>query len=166
MKAEAPKFIADINVGKLARLLRLIGYNTLVFKGMDDADMLVAGMAEDRIILTRDTRIMKRRLVTGGEVRTVLIQSDQPGIQLAQVIENLNLPRDFKPFTICLECNEPLVAKEKEAVKDTVPAYVYETQEKYTACPCCGRIYWRGTHWQAMMAQLQNLKEANTYSEG
>jgi len=156
---ETPKFIADINVGKLARWLRILGYDTFIFKGQDDVDMLTAALAEDRILLTRDSEIVKRRLVTRGQVRAILINSDDFREQLGQVLNSLGqlpLPR---PLTLCVECNEPLIEKPKDGVKEYVPAYVYQTQNDYMQCPACYRIYWKGTHWQAMTERLNNLKK-------
>lgn len=157
-KKRVPKFMADINVGKLARLLRLTGYDTLIFKGTHDSDMITLAELEERVVLTRDTQIMKRRIIASGQVKAILIESDEPEEQLRQVNKTLNLSGDIMPFTICLECNVPLVEKQKEDVMGLVPEYVYKTQDRYTACPACGRIYWRGTHWQAMRERLKCLK--------
>jgi uncharacterized protein with PIN domain len=153
----APKFIVDNNVGKLAKWLRIMGYDTLFFNGSDDSGMIAIALAEDRVILTRDTQIMKRRVITSGQLKAILIQSDEPERQIHQVIDGLNLDWQFKPFTICLECNQPLVERSKEQVKDVVPSYVYKTQSQYVECPACHRIYWRGTHWQAMTKKLKKF---------
>jgi uncharacterized protein with PIN domain len=134
-----------------------MGYDTLFFNGSDDSGMITIALAEDRVMLTRDTQIMKRRVVTSGQLKAILIQSDEPERQMRQVIDSLNLEWQFKPFTICLECNQPLVERSKERVKDVVPPYVYTTQSQYMECPACHRIYWRGTHWQAMTKKLKKF---------
>ncbi len=151
------KFIVDNNVGKLAKWLRIMGYDTLFFNGMDDSRMIATALAEGRVILTRDTQIMKRRVVTEGHIKAILIKGDKPEQQMRQVIATLNLNCLYKPFTICLECNQPLIARSKPEVKDLVPAYVFQTQDQYMECPACHRIYWRGTHWQAMTRKLAKL---------
>ncbi len=151
------KFIVDNNVGKLAKWLRVMGYDTLFFGGSDDSGMIAIALAEDRVILTRDTQIMKRRVVTSGQLKAILIQSDEPELQMQQVIDSLNLDCQFKPFSICLECNQPLVERSKQQVKDLVPPYVFKTQSQYMECPACHRIYWRGTHWQAMTKKLDKF---------
>jgi len=151
------KFIADSNVGKLAKLLRIAGYDTLFFNGENDAHMIATALAESRVILTRDTQIMKRRLVTSGQLKALLIKSDEPEQQMQQVINTLNLDCQFKPFTLCLECNQLLLERSKEQVKDLVPPYVFQTQNQFMQCPACHRIYWRGTHWQAMTQRLKKL---------
>ena len=153
------KFIADNNVGKLARWLRLIGYDTLLFKQKDDSQMIKTALGEDRVILTKDTQFMKRRLVTNGKLKTVLIKQDDPKIQLREIMKALNLNYHFRPFSLCLECNQALVPCSKEEVQNLVPPHVFETQTQYTQCPACHRIYWQGTHWQAMVKKLQKLQK-------
>jgi uncharacterized protein with PIN domain len=152
------KFIADNNVGKLARWLRLIGYDTLLFKQKDDGQMIKIALSENRVILTKDAQFMKRRLVTNGKLKTIHIKQDDPKLQMQEVVETLNLNYHFKPFSLCLECNRALIARDKEEVKNLVPARVFETQTQYTQCPACHRIYWPGTHWQALDKKLQDLQ--------
>jgi hypothetical protein len=156
---EAPRFIVDNNVGQLARWLRMMGYDTVFFSGSDDSDMVAIARAEGRVILTRDTRIMKRRLITSGRLRAILITSDEPERQIKQVKEALNLDLRFRPFSLCLECNQPLVERSREQVKGRVPPYVFKTQDKYMECSACRRLYWRGTHWQAMNRRLDRFIE-------
>ena len=158
-----PKFIVDNNVGKLVKWLRIMGYDTVFFDGPDDSRMVAKALAEGRVILTRDTAIMKRGLVTRGRLKAILINSEEPEKQIRQVIKTLNLDCQFRPFALCLECNQPLVGKNKDQVKDRVPPYVFQTQSQYMECPACHRIYWRGTHWQAMTRKLEKFmnKTAN-----
>ncbi len=155
----APKFVVDNNVGKLAKWLRMMGYDAVFFSGSDDSDMVAIARAEDRVILTRDTRIMKRRLIISGRLRAILITSDEPERQIKQVKEALNLDLRFRPFSICLECNQPLVERNREQVKERVPPYVFKSKDKYMECPACHRLYWRGTHWQAMNRRLDRFIE-------
>ena len=158
------KFIVDHNVGKLATWLRTIGYDTLFFNGSDDSMMVAKAVREGRVILTRDTEIMKRRVITNGRLKAVLIASEEPWQQMKQVIDTLNLNCQFRPFTRCLECNQPLVQRSPEEVKELVPPYVFKTQSQYMQCPACQRVYWQGTHWQAMKQRLQKLSITTTNS--
>ena len=151
------KFIVDTNVGKLARWLRMMGYDTLFFDGSDDSQLVATALSEDRVVLTRDTQIMKRRVVTTGRLRAVLIESDEPEGQMRQVIEALKLDCQTGLFTLCLECNQPLVERSPQQVKEFVPPYVFQTQANYRQCPDCHRVYWRGTHWEAMNKKLARL---------
>lgn len=151
------KFIADSNVGKLARWLRMIGYDTLLFKEKDDKRMIQIALKEGRVILTKDTQIMKRRLITNSKLKAIFIKHDDPKAQLQQTVKALNLDYHFKPFSLCLECNQALMPRSKDEVQSLVPSYVFKTQKQYTECPSCHRIYWQGTHWQAMVKELENL---------
>jgi len=151
------KFIVDHNVGKLVKWLRMMGYDTLFFTGNDDWEMVMTALAEGRVILTRDTQIMRRGVVASGRLKAVLIQNEDPEQQMRQVVEALNLDCQSKLFTICLECNQPLAEKSKQQVKDRVPPYIFQTQSQYVECPACHRIYWRGTHWQAMIRKLEKF---------
>lgn len=153
------KFIVDNNVGKLARWLRMIGYDTLVFKEKDDARMIKIALSDHRVILTRDTQFMRRRLVTNGKLKAILIMQDNPKVQLQEITKTLDLNYHFRPFSLCLECNQQLIPRGKEEVQNLVPPYVFKTQNQYMECPVCHRVYWQGTHWQAMAEELKNLAE-------
>jgi uncharacterized protein with PIN domain len=152
------RFIADNNVGKLARWLRLIGYDTVLLKRKDDAQMIKIALAENRVILTKDAEFMKRRVVKDGTLKTVHIEQDDPDVQVQELVRTLSLDYDFKPFSRCLECNRVLAARDKEGVRGLIPARVLETQTQFTQCPACHRIYWPGTHWQAMGRKLKDLR--------
>jgi uncharacterized protein with PIN domain len=152
-----PRFIVDHNVGKLARWLRMMGFDCLFFTGADDGDMVRQALAEDRIIVTRDTGVARRRVATRGRVRVILLHEERPERQMQQVNAALGLPALAQPFTRCLECNAPLEPRTPEEVRNRVPPYVYRTQTRYVECPACGRIYWQGTHWEAMMRRLATL---------
>jgi uncharacterized protein len=145
------KFIVDHNAGKMAKWLRMAGFDASFFTGADDAAMVTAALSENRILLTRDRRIMKRRVIVRGLIKAILIESDQLRVQVQQVLSTLRLDKSrFRPFINCLECNRRLEERTKEAIKDRVPPYVYLTQERFAECPACRRLYWQGTHWQAM----------------
>jgi uncharacterized protein with PIN domain len=101
---------------------------------------------------------MKRRVVTNGTLKTLHIEQDDPRLQVQEIVKTLRLDYHFKPFSLCLECNRVLVARDREQVKDLVPHRVFETQTQYTECPACHRIYWPGTHWEAMGNELQDLQ--------
>ena len=152
-------------MGKLTGRLRMMGFDSRFFNGSDDGDMVRLALAEKRVILTRDRGIMLRRVVKNGRIRAVLISSEVPEKQMVQVMETLDLAENIRPFTRCLECNEILVEQSKEAIKDRVPPYVFRTQDQYMECPACHRIYWRGTHWEAMLKKMAKLADGTTNAE-
>ncbi|MEW6141549.1 MAG: Mut7-C RNAse domain-containing protein [Chloroflexota bacterium] len=154
-------FIVDENAGKLARWLRLMGYDTRLFSGEDDGQMVKIALAENRTMLTRDRQILRRKPVASGRIKAVLLGDDNPWLQLRQVMGVLKLESRHRPFSICLECNEPLLPRERDAVRELVPPYVFQTQSQYMQCPKCRRVYWRGTHWEAMSQRLQTLGDTS-----
>jgi uncharacterized protein with PIN domain len=157
---ENPRFIVDINVGKLAKWLRMMGYDTLLFDGDDDWRMIIIALEEGRVVITKDTQIVKRGVITSGRLKAILITSDKSEQQIQQVVETLNLDYQYRPFTLCLECNQQLAETSKEEVEDRVPPYVFQTQSQFVECPACHRIFWKGTHWKAMTEKLQRLRDS------
>jgi uncharacterized protein len=149
-------FIADENVGKLGRWLRLLGFDTILFSG-DDRDLIRRALAENRIILTRDSHIALVRPAVGGFLKVVTLAVDRPEEQICRVINELDIMGLAHPLTRCLECNTPLAEITREEAQGRVPPYVYQTQAQFVACPGCRRIYWRGTHWQALQKRLAVL---------
>lgn len=148
------KFIADVMVGKLARWLRVLGFDTLYSNRYEDDEIIRIAEAENRVILTRDTRLAARR----SRAQCLLIESGSYKDQIGEVIRAFGL-KDFDVFSRCLECNVPLQEANKEEVFEKVPPYVYLTQERFAACPSCSRVYWHGTHTGEMLKRLPVLRK-------
>ncbi len=140
------KFIADVMLGKLAKKLRLRGFDVLYDRGLDDNEIIRLALAGNRIILTRDTGLITRPLASNH----MLIKSDHVSEQIHQVLSSI--PRKSQPLQLnrCSECNEPLSAIAREETRDLVADYIYERHREFFRCEACGRIYWRGTHTQRM----------------
>ncbi|MCX5850212.1 MAG: Mut7-C RNAse domain-containing protein [Deltaproteobacteria bacterium] len=137
------KFVTDASLGRLAKWLRLLGYDTVVFPKEAGREMLRLAAAENRIVLTR-RQDMTERQFSGC---LFLIKNVDIGNQLNDVIDKYSLKIEKqKMFGICLECNEKLYPVGKEAVRDLVPPFVFENCAQYNQCPCCHKIYWMGTH--------------------
>jgi uncharacterized protein with PIN domain len=150
-------FIVDANAGKLARWLRMMGYDTLFFSDIEDGHLVDIALREGRVVLTRDSQIARRRPVANGQLKVILTRSDDPREQLRQVIGELQLDCRSRQFTRCLECNHSLAPRSRDEVADSVPPYVFRTQHQYMQCPSCLRIYWQGTHWQRMKKALEKV---------
>ena len=157
-----PKFIVDVNVGKLAKWLRMMGFDTSFFDEPDDGQMVKMALAQDRIIVTKDTEFMKRRAITSGRVKALLVSGDYSESQMDTVINKLDLSGKTRPFTRCLECNAELKELDRKEAEGLVPGKVYEIQDQYMVCPSCRRVYWRGTHWKAMTNKLHEFESIPT----
>ena len=146
----------DVNVGRLAKWLRAMGYDALFIPNVDDGDLVKTARREERIILTKDRRLRERRLVTTGELKVLLVQGDRPMEQLRYVADELGLkPSDG--FLRCIECNSELHGVDKKRVVDRVPPFVFRTQELFKECLTCHKVYWRGTHWHNMKREMARV---------
>jgi uncharacterized protein len=153
--ARPVRFLADAMVGKLARWLRILGYDTLYFREIDNDRLLELARAEGRRLVTRDARLIGRR---PGLPHT-LIRDDRPEQQLRQIVRELRLCPSTGLLTRCVECNATLEPIAKEQARPRVPPYVFRTQERFSRCPDCGRLYWKGTHEERIRARLKELFE-------
>lgn len=147
------KFIADAPLGKLAKWLRILGYDTLYFQEKGLKKLLEKAERENRMILTRNRQL--RKLLV--EKKSLFITQNQPWLQLKEVIQAYNLEKSRKPFSLCLLCNQPLREIAKSKIEGKVPEYVYDTQNNFFTCPQCQRIYWPGTHLQGMEEKIDTL---------
>lgn len=147
------KFILTRELGRLAKWLRILGYDTLYYGRNDRAKLIIISLRENRIILTRDSKMAR---FTG--VRMFGIDKDNVEDQLEQVVKGLNLKiREDKTFQRCVDCNEILSDIPKERIKNKVPEYVYKTQSEFKICPLCKKIFWKGTHWELVKKFLQEV---------
>ena len=135
-------FVADAMLGRLAKSLRMLGYDVLYRPDIEDRDLRLVAVRDGRIVLTRDREVAESAL----PIEVVTIDSDDPREQLRRAVRDLGLSVEEGLFTRCLVCNEPVVDVERSEVEGQVPPYVYETQEHFVRCPRCGRIYWPATH--------------------
>lgn len=148
------RFIADVMVGRLANWLRILGYDVLYDNHAEDRQLVETAAREDRIILTRDTRLVQRKAAR----RALLIRSDHVDEQLRQVLDELDIQATPGLFTRCLRCNTPLESMARDQAKDYVPVYVYETQERFSRCLRCQKIYWAGTHRRHVQDVLERVR--------
>jgi uncharacterized protein with PIN domain len=151
MAEPTPRFLADAMLGKLARWLRVLGYDTAYVQG-DDAYVAQRARAEDRVLLTRDHELTRRKGLC-----TLLITSQKLEVQMAQVIDTFGLPEKGTPR--CMVCNAPLDIISVEEARAHVPIYVAETQTTFQRCAKCGKIYWQGTHWQGIEGCLRQAQQ-------
>ena len=143
------KYIADVMLGRLARWLRLLGYDVKYYSSLDDNKLLYIALTENRILLTRD-----RELAIRGGKHAVLLESDKVLPQLKEMVEkqNIDLTLSFRRCSICNKTIEPI---SKEKVEGKIPTYTFRTHQEFYSCPECGRIYWEGSHKKLIHDFLQ-----------
>jgi len=148
------KFIVTKELGKLAKWLRLLGFDTEYFTQNKYSALIIQALKDDRVLVTRSRRISAH---TG--IRKVSINSDGFSSQLKELLNALRIEVDKDiMFSRCVVCNKALVPIEKAKVKDKVPEYVFNTQDKFTVCEICRRLYWQGTHWGNIIKALEDIR--------
>lgn len=153
-ETRTPRFLADNMLGRLAKWLRILGYDTEYAFDASDSDLIAQAQSEGRILLTRDTSLIRRK-----ECRNyIFIRSDHWREQLRQVYEEAGLNCDSL-LTRCVVCNARLKAVDKQSVESVVFPYVYKTQERFFKCDHCSRIFWPATHVSRIIDEINNLKE-------
>ncbi|MBI3947020.1 MAG: Mut7-C RNAse domain-containing protein [Armatimonadetes bacterium] len=160
-----PRFAADSNVGRLARWLRILGYDVTYDAFIADAELVRQALAEERIILTRDNGIVQRKAAR----RCVFVRDDHVEAQLRQVISECSLHLEPDRFwTRCPMDNAETHPVAKCAVADRVPPYTFRTHDHFSECPRCRRVYWRGSHldrFRRRLAQVAGFEEGETHEE-
>lgn len=148
-------FLLDGHLGKLARYLRLLGFDAGHAPGCQDEDLVAAASRQGRIILTRDRALLKRRAVTHG----YWVRSTDPIAQAREVVRRFDLADQVRPFTRCLACGSLLVAVDREAVCARIPPRVAAWRADYLRCAGCGKLYWEGTHHPRLQATVDRILE-------
>ena len=154
-----PKFACDDHCGRLARWLRVLGFDCSHDQNIQDADLLRLALDEGRVILTRDADLADHTLAR----QVILLQSADPLAQVIEVMRSAGLTVDSDNlFVRCSCCNVMTEPTTLAAVAERLPPYVRRTQEVFRICPSCARIYWRATHVDHM---LQRLRSAGIISD-
>jgi len=147
------RFVLDVHLGRLARLLRLAGFDSLYANDLGDQTLSRLSRTQHRVLLTRDRGLLKRSEVTHG----YCVRSVDPPAQLAEVITRFDLAHHLRPFSLCLRCNARLQRAGRRRAAASLPPYVARAYRRFRACPACGRLYWRGSHWEHMRRRLGSL---------
>ncbi len=155
------KFIADSMLGRLARWLRLIGYDTLYYPHIEDSRILRIAREEERTLLTRNTRLVKVR----GLKDFLLLKENDSFEQLRSVIltfslishDTLGKSLNMAELSRCSLCNQVLDSVPREDAEMHVPEYVFQTSESFKHCKNCGRFYWKGTHHDLLQKKLKEI---------
>jgi uncharacterized protein with PIN domain/sulfur carrier protein ThiS len=150
-----PRFVVDVNLGRLARLLRVLGFDVWWSSDADDATLADVSLDERRILLTRDRGLLKRRAITHG----LFVHSQDPEEQTLEVIRRLDLGQRLAPLTRCLHCNGTLATVAKHEVIDQLEPLTRQHYEEFSRCAACGRIYWAGSHHARLLSLVERLRD-------
>jgi len=149
-----PKFVLDVHLGKLAGYLRIMGFDSRYSNAADDETLAQVSVQEQRILLTRDRGLLKRKAVTHG----YCLRAQDPKQQLKEVLNRFDLLRRISPLKRCLRCNAAIVPVEKQAVESTLPPKVRQFYDEFYRCSGCSQVYWKGSHYERMLNFIDEIK--------
>lgn len=149
-----PKFILDVHLGKLARYMRMLGFDTFYSNELDDESIVNLSLKEKRTILTRDVGLLKRKNITHG----YYMRNTNMEKQIDEVVKRFQLEKMIKEFTRCIACNGTLAPIPKEKVIDKLPLKVKKYYTEFFICTDCTKIYWHGTHVEGMTKVVNKFK--------
>lgn len=149
------KFIADVHLGKLAKGLRMAGFDVLYQTDYTHSELKTVAVQQDRVLLSRNVAFAKDSVV-----KTFILQSEDWYVQLQQVVEKFKLRERFKPFTRCLACNGVLQSVSKEEKEPQLEENTRNYYNEFWQCDNCKRIYWKGSHYERMKKLISELKRS------
>jgi uncharacterized protein with PIN domain len=151
-----PRFVADVMLGRLAKWLRIAGFDVLYSNSYSDDELIALSNGEGRILLSLDTRLLIRKSVR----QFVFLESQNVQDQIRQILRATRIKHLSSLLTRCLNCNETLIDIAREDVRNSVPKYVYETHYRFKSCPKCRRIFWAGSHRRSVHRTLGKILRA------
>jgi uncharacterized protein with PIN domain len=149
-----PRFVVDVNLGRLARLLRVLGFDVWWSSDADDQTLTDISLDGQRILLTRDRGLLKRRAITHG----LFVHADEPEEQTREVIRRLDLRERLAPLTRCVRCNGRLATVTKDEVIDHLQPLTRRYYDEFSRCTECGQIYWPGSHQARLVRLIERLR--------
>jgi hypothetical protein len=147
------RFAADKMLGRLARMLRLLGYDTLYANDTTAAQLLAIGRSGERVVLTRGVTAQRFPRLD----KVISLKSEYPPEQLREVVEGLGLDTRSGLWTRCTLCNAPIERVEKAAVEPLVEGKIFRLYEEFYRCTGCNHVYWRGSHVERILRNLHAL---------
>jgi len=148
-----PRFLLDNHLGRLAAYLRLLGFDCLYQNDYDDIELAATLQRDERILLSRDRRLLMRKVVTQG----YCLRSLDSREQLTEVLQRFDLTKSMTPFHRCVRCNHLLEPVSKEAILDRLEPLTKEYFDEFHICPACKQIYWKGSHYERMLKVIDEL---------
>lgn len=151
-----PRFVLDVHLGKLARHLRLLGFDVDYRNDYDDDELAAVSAREGRYLLTRDTGLLARSAVRDG----YLVRADDPDEQVVEVVLAFRLCDRLDPFGRCLHCNGWLEEVDKQEILHRLEPKTRRYYQQFRRCTGCDRIYWRGSHTERLGAVVGAVRSA------
>lgn len=148
-----PRFVVDCNLGRLARYLRLLGFDTLYRNDYSDREIAALADDEKRIVLTRDRALLQHKIITHG----YFVRATRPRDQVREVLSRFDLYRKVAPYSRCARCNGELVETDKQAVAARLEPKTRKYYDRFRVCRSCGQVYWEGSHHRRMRALLESF---------
>ena len=148
-----PRFVVDCNLGRLARYLRLLGLDCLYQNDFSDETVSRISHQQHRIVLTRDRRLLQRKIITHG----FYVRAVNPRDQVREVLQRLDLHGSVRPFTRCTRCNGLLKTAPKETVEHQLEAKTRRYYDRFLQCAQCGQVYWQGSHHKRARRLIREL---------
>jgi len=152
------RFILDAHLGKLARYLRMLGFDTLYKNDYGDMEIIEIASEQKRIILSRDKQLLKSPGVNHG----YYVRATEKHAQLIEVVEKFELYSQFKSFTRCMTCNAVLLSKSKEAIRNLIDPDIYRCFDEFFFCPVCHKVFWKGSHFEKMERLILSIISRKT----
>ena len=149
------RFILDVHLGKLARYLRMLGFDAAYDHDWDDDEIISSALRDKRIILTRDLGILKQSRVTHG----YWLRHHEPLEQLRETLAALDLASQVQPFTRCMECNGTIAPVGRHGIRGEIDEDIWARFDEFRRCGACHKIYWKGSHYRHMLALVEDLRE-------
>ena len=150
-----PRFVLDCHLGRLTAHLRMLGFDCLYQNDFDDQTMADIAVQEVRILLTRDRRLLMRKVIEHG----YCLRSLDSFKQLTEVVERFELSSSIHPFHRCIRCNHPLEPVEKEKVFERLEPLTQKYFDEFQICPACEQIYWKGSHFDRMQEIIEKVSK-------
>ncbi len=151
-----PRFICDVHLGKLARRLRVLGFDTLYRDDYGDAEIASLAAAQKRCVLTRDVGLLKRNEVERG----YWLRSTHIREQVAEVVTRLDLAALIRPFRLCTFCNARVESVAKIDIAHQLEPLTRQHFNEFKRCTNCTRIYWKGSHYDRLLKDIRSLKHS------
>lgn len=153
-----PRFLLDCHLGRLTAHLRMLGFDCLYQNDFDDAIMAEMVQQEQRILLTRDRRLLMRKVILYG----YCLRSLDSFEQLTEVLNRFELKSEIQPFHRCLRCNHPLEPVNKQSILDRLEPLTRKYFDEFHICPNCQQIYWKGSHYERMVRVIEQVNQSNS----